>query len=187
MRRRRNSNIFRCFSCLPNCFVVVVRSVIAQEPESVLQAVLVLLAIFLWDISPCPGRIRRVIVLPSAKQPTRRVLQRVGLGETAVVVRLRISWKRIYSAASAVNFTHCNLAYSALASFRMRFLRGTIHAGFILPPASSRVQAAALNGFIGDRSLGRTQVGGYRTEGAPQDEARALGLQRRVCFGTRLA
>ena len=32
-------------------------------------------------------------VLPSAKQPTRRVLQRVCPGETAVVARLRISWK----------------------------------------------------------------------------------------------
>jgi hypothetical protein len=35
--------------------------------------------------------IPRAIVLPSAKQPTRRVSQRVGPGETAVVVRLRIS------------------------------------------------------------------------------------------------
>jgi len=37
--------------------------------------------------------IRQVTVLPSAKQPTRWVLQRVGPGETAVVARLRISWK----------------------------------------------------------------------------------------------
>jgi hypothetical protein len=38
----------------PNCFVGV-RAVTAQEPESVLQAVLVLPAIFLGNISPLCG------------------------------------------------------------------------------------------------------------------------------------
>ena len=60
-----------------------------------LQAVLVLTAIFLRNIPHCP---RTCIAKnsagggpASAKQPTRRVLQRVCPRETAVVVRLRIS------------------------------------------------------------------------------------------------
>ena len=61
-----------------------------------LQAVLVLPAIFLGNISPLSAHMqgrgnRQVTVVPSAMRPTRRVLQRVCPRETVVVVRLRIS------------------------------------------------------------------------------------------------